>query len=52
MALNDMTIRNAKHGKKPIKLFDERGLFLLLQPSGGKLSSSCPRAIPANRSGT
>ncbi|MEM8697020.1 MAG: Arm DNA-binding domain-containing protein [Pseudomonadota bacterium] len=37
MALTDTRIRNAKHGPKPIKLFDERGLFLLLQPSGGKL---------------
>ncbi len=37
MALSDTAIRNAKHGDKPIKLFDERGLFLLLQPSGGKL---------------
>ncbi|MDC0886783.1 tyrosine-type recombinase/integrase [Altererythrobacter sp.] len=37
MALSDVAIRNAKHGPKPIKLFDERGLFLLLQPSGGKL---------------
>ena len=30
MALSDVAIRNAKHGRKPIKLFDERGLFLLL----------------------
>lgn len=37
MALTDTMIRNAKHGAKPIKLADERGLFLLLQPSGGKL---------------
>jgi len=37
MALTDTAIRNAKHGPKPIKLGDERGLFLLLQPSGGKL---------------
>ncbi len=37
MALTDTKIRNAKHGSKPTKLFDERGLFLLLQPSGGKL---------------
>lgn len=37
MALTDIKIRNAKHGPKPIKMFDERGLFLLLQPSGGKL---------------
>ena len=37
MALTDTAIRNAKHGPKPIKLGDERGLFLLVQPSGGKL---------------
>lgn len=37
MPLTDTAIRNAKHGPKPIKLGDERGLFLLLQPSGGKL---------------
>lgn len=37
MALNDIAIRTAKHGPKPIKLADEKGLFLLLQPSGGKL---------------
>lgn len=37
MALTDTAIRNAKHGPKPKKLGDERGLFLLLQPSGGKL---------------
>lgn len=37
MALTDTAIRVAKHGAKPIKLFDANGLFLLLQPSGGKL---------------
>ncbi len=37
MALTDTSIRNAKPGPKPRKLFDERGLFLLVQPSGGKL---------------
>ncbi|MCY7271477.1 MAG: Arm DNA-binding domain-containing protein, partial [Sphingomonas bacterium] len=37
MALSDYTIRGAKPGAKPIKLSDEKGLFLLLQPSGGKL---------------
>jgi integrase len=37
MALTDIAIKTAKHGAKPIKLFDERGLFLLLQPNGGKL---------------
>lgn len=37
MSLTDTSIRNAKPGDKPKKLFDERGLFLLVQPSGGKL---------------
>jgi integrase len=37
MALTDTAIRNAKPGAKPIKLADEKGLFLLIQPSGGKL---------------
>lgn len=37
MPLNDVAIRAAKPGPKPIKLSDERGLFLLVQPSGGKL---------------
>lgn len=37
MALTDTAIRNAKPGNKPKKMFDERGLFLLIQPSGGKL---------------
>jgi hypothetical protein len=37
MPLNDIAIRAAKPGLKPFKLSDERGLFLLVQPSGGKL---------------
>ena len=37
MALTDIAIKSAKHGAKPKKLFDERGLFVLLQPNGGKL---------------
>jgi integrase len=36
MPLTDTTIRNAKPGDKPVKLFDERGLFLIVTPSGGK----------------
>jgi hypothetical protein len=50
MALTDTAVRNAKPGLKPgkdknekpipvdgpYKLFDERGLFLLVTPSGGK----------------
>ncbi|WP_068073894.1 tyrosine-type recombinase/integrase [Novosphingobium lentum] len=37
MALNITTIRNAKPKAKPYKLTDEKGLFLLVQPSGGML---------------
>ena len=36
MPLTDTAIRNAKPGLKPAKLFDERGLFLLVTPAGGK----------------
>lgn len=36
MPLTDISIRNAKPGEKPTKLFDERGLFLLVTPTGGK----------------
>ena len=37
MALTDAAIRNAKPRAKPYKLGDSGGLFLLVQPSGGKL---------------
>ncbi|HMP56949.1 MAG TPA: integrase arm-type DNA-binding domain-containing protein [Novosphingobium sp.] len=37
MALTDTAVRNAKPKAKPYKLADERGLFLLVQPSGGRL---------------
>lgn len=36
MPLTDPAIRKAKPGPKPAKLFDERGLFLLVTPAGGK----------------
>ena len=36
MPLSDTAIRNAKAGAKPTKLFDERGLFMIITPSGGK----------------
>jgi len=36
MALTDTAIRKAKPADKPYKLFDERGLLLLVAPSGGK----------------
>jgi len=37
MALTDVAIRNAKPREKPYKLGDTGGLFLLVQPSGGRL---------------
>jgi integrase len=37
MALDDLTIRNANPRDKPFKLFDEKGLFLLVNPNASKL---------------
>ncbi len=37
VALTDVAVRNAKPGPKPYKLGDSHGLFLLVQPTGGKL---------------
>src|SRR3546814_4890620 len=37
MPLTDVAIRNAKPRAKPYKMGDSHGLFLLVQPSGGKL---------------
>jgi len=36
MALTDTAVRNAKPGAKPVRLFDERGLYLEVSPTGGK----------------
>jgi hypothetical protein len=36
MALTDTKIRNIKPRDKPYKLADEKGLFLLIKPNGGK----------------
>ncbi|MCP5421253.1 MAG: integrase arm-type DNA-binding domain-containing protein [Gammaproteobacteria bacterium] len=36
MPLTDVTIRNAKPGEKTVKLFDERGLYLEISPTGGQ----------------
>lgn len=35
--LHETRIRAAKPAEKPYKLFDERGLFLLVTPAGGRL---------------
>lgn len=37
MPLTDTAVRAAKPSEKPRKLADEKGMFLLVQPSGGKL---------------
>ena len=37
MALTDIVLRNAKPKDKPFKLADEKGLYLLVTPSGGRL---------------
>ncbi len=36
MSLTDVAIRKAKPGPKPIKLYDEHGLYLEVAPCGGK----------------
>ena len=36
MALTDTAIRNAKPTDKAFKLYDEKGLFLIVTPNGGK----------------
>jgi len=36
MPLSDIAIRNAKPGTKPVKLHDDGGLFLLLNPTGSR----------------
>ncbi len=37
MPLTALAVRKAKPRDKPYKLFDERGLFLLVNPTGSKL---------------
>ncbi|WP_287865006.1 integrase arm-type DNA-binding domain-containing protein [Achromobacter sp.] len=36
MPLTDTAVRNAKPAEKPRKLSDEKGLYLLIQPAGGR----------------
>ena len=36
MSLTNTTIRNVKPSRKTVKLFDERGLYLEVSPSGGR----------------
>jgi hypothetical protein len=36
LPLTDTKTRNAKPGTKPLRLFDERGLYLEVSPAGGK----------------
>jgi hypothetical protein len=37
MALTDTAIRGTKAGPKPFKMYDQEGLFLLVNPGGSKL---------------
>ncbi len=37
MKLSDTSIRKAKPEPKPYKLFDGKGLFILINPNGNKL---------------
>lgn len=37
MALTDLAIKKLKAGEKPVKVADEKGLFLLVKPTGAKL---------------
>lgn len=37
MTLSDTSIRKAKPGAKPVKLFDGGGLYVLLTPTGSRL---------------
>jgi len=37
MPLTDVAVRNTKPGGRPFKLFDGQGLYLLVQPQGGRL---------------
>lgn len=37
MPLTDPAVRQVKPSAKPVKLSDEKGLYLLIQPSGSKL---------------
>lgn len=36
MSLTDTAIRNAKPGTKPLRLYDEKGLYLEVRPTGAK----------------
>ncbi len=36
MSLTDTAIKNVRPGAKPLKLTDEKGMFLLVSPAGGK----------------
>lgn len=36
MPLTDIQVRKAKPGSKPVRMFDERGLYLEVRPAGGK----------------
>jgi hypothetical protein len=35
--LSDIKVRNARPAEKPVRLFDERGLYLEVSPAGGQM---------------
>ncbi|GAB2577067.1 hypothetical protein GCM10027066_19670 [Dyella jejuensis] len=37
MPLSDISIKKAKPADKPYRLYDEKGMYLEVAPSGGKL---------------
>ena len=37
MSLTDTAVRKLKPGAKPKKVFDERGMYIEVSPSGGKM---------------
>ena len=37
MALTDINIRRAKPSEKPYRMYDSGGLYIEIQPTGGKL---------------
>jgi len=49
MPLSDTAIRKARPAEKPYKLPDEKGLYLLVTPAGGKLAQGCNLMPPCSR---
>ena len=52
MALTDTKVRNAKPANKPIKIFDVKGLFLLVTPAPPFRFGTNPNRVGATRKNT